>query len=73
MISLILAASIAVIFDPPPAHPLPCTEPGIVVVLASGERIHAARATYLPSSLGIVVVPMPVGRIHCDGFERAAP
>lgn len=67
MISLLLAASIVVVIDPPAV--LPCGLPGIRVVLANGDEMHAVRASYLPGSLGIVIVPVQSGRIYCDGFE----
>lgn len=70
MISLLLAATIVVLIDPP--QPLDCSQPGVRVVLASGEEIHAVRASYLPTTRGIVVVPVAPGRVFCDGFERRA-
>ena len=72
MITLLLAASIVVVFDPPARLPS-CATPGIRVVLANGNVVHAVSASYLPSSLGIVIVPVQPGRIFCSGFEKQDP
>jgi hypothetical protein len=67
MLTLLLSASIVLLIDPP--EPLRCGLPGVTVRTADGAEIHAARAEYLPASLGIVVVPVIPGRVYCNGFE----
>ena len=69
MISLLLAASMIAVIDPPQV--LPCALSGFRVVMADGSVIHAVRADYMPSELGIVIVPVAAGRVFCSGFESA--
>jgi hypothetical protein len=71
MISLLLAATMVVVIDPP--APKSCELPGLRIVLADGNVIYALSADYmLPPALGIVIVPLP-DQVFCHGFERPAP
>lgn len=71
MLILALSAAIVVVIDPPAPPPFESCA-AYRVQLSDGSEIRAVRATYLPDSLGLVVVPERAGRIYCSGFEASA-
>lgn len=69
MLTLALSAAMVIVIDPPE---LPrCDMPAqYQTLMPGGEIVPTVRATYLPSSLGIVITPSDeTSRIYCDGFE----